>query len=199
LEVVPMEGWTRDMGWRDTGLTFVPPSPNLPTPASCAVYPGMVLFEGTGLSEGRGTTRPFELSGAPWLDPHDVVAAVQEGDRVGAHLRPCWFEPTFHKHAGEGCGGVHIHVTEEARFRPVRTAVALLRAMQSLAPDAFSWRPPPYEYEERLLPIDILWGGEGLRSGIEAGASVDDILAGEAGDTADFGERVGPYRLYLEG
>ncbi len=196
LEVVPMEGWGRAMEWADTGLPFVPPSPNLPTPDSCAVYPGMVLFEGTGLSEGRGTTRPFEMAGAPHLEPHALVGAVDAADRQGVHLRPCWFEPTFQKHAGHVCGGVQLHVTDRREFRPVRTAVALLCAMRAQAPDLFSWRSPPYEYEECLMPIDILWGSGELRTGIEAGASIDSITSGTEEQCAEFSAALEPYRLY---
>lgn len=196
LEVVPMEGWRREMTWEDTGLPYVLPSPNLPTPGSCAVYPGMVLVEGTNLSEGRGTTRPFELVGAPWLDPWALVEAVAPGDVAGARLRPCWFEPTFQKHAGALCGGVQIHVDDRAAFRPVLTAVALFRAMKDQAPDGFGWRPPPYEYEERLMPIDILWGHSGLREGIDGGASVAEILRGCEEECAAFGTASAGLRLY---
>jgi uncharacterized protein YbbC (DUF1343 family) len=196
LEVVAMERWDRTMKWADTGLPFVPPSPNLPTPDSCAVYPGMVLFEGTDLSEGRGTTRPFELAGAPHLEPYALAEAVDDTDRAGVHLRPCWFEPTFQKHAGHVCGGVQLHVTDRREFRPVRTAVALLCAMRAQAPDLFSWRSPPYEYEERLMPIDILWGSGGLRTGIEAGASIDAIMSGTEEQSAEFSGALEPYRLY---
>ena len=196
LEVVPMEGWSRAMQWADTGLPFVPPSPNLPTPDSCTVYPGMVLFEGTDLSEGRGTTRPFEIAGAPHLEPHELAGAVDAADRMGVHLRPCWFEPTFQKHAGHVCGGVQLHVTDHRDFRPVRTAVALLRAMRAQAPELFSWRSPPYEYEERLMPIDILWGSGGLRVGIEAGSSVDAIMSGIENQCAEFSGAVERYHLY---
>ena len=127
LDVIPMDGWRRDMFWEDTGLPYVLPSPNLPTPDSCVVYPGMVLVEGTNLSEGRGTTKPFELVGAPYLDPYALVEAVSSEDTVGATLRPCFFEPTFQKHAGVMCGGVQIHVTDPRAFRSVRAGHILLR------------------------------------------------------------------------
>ena len=196
LEVVPMDGWRRDMSWEDTGLPYVLPSPNLPTPDSCVVYPGMVLVEGTNLSEGRGTTKPFELVGAPYLDPYALVEAVSSEDTVGATLRPCFFEPTFQKHAGVMCGGVQIHVTDPRAFRSVRAAVGLFRAMKDQAPDDFGWRPPPYEYEERLMPIDILWGHGGLREGIDGGASTADILRGVDGECSTFDDGSRPYRLY---
>jgi len=196
LEVVPMDGWSREMTWADTRLPYVLPSPNLPTPASCAVYPGMVLVEGTNLSEGRGTTKPFELVGAPYLDPWALAEAVAPEDVAGARLRPCFFEPTFQKHAGALCGGVQIHVEDPAVFRSVRTAVALFRAMEDQAPDGFGWRPPPYEYEERLMPIDILWGHAGLREGIDGGASVSEILRGCEEECAAFRRETEKLLLY---
>lgn len=197
LEVVRMEGWSRDDTWSDTGLPWVLPSPNLPTPESCIVYPGMVLIEGTDLSEGRGTTKPFELVGAPYLDPFAWVEAVDPADAPGLALRPCWFEPTFQKHAGRRCGGVQLHVLDAPSVRSVRTAVALLLAARDLAADAFSWRLPPYEYEETLMPIDILWGHAGLREGIGGGATVDAILeSGEEGRGA-FRREVEPFLLYV--
>ena len=195
LTVVPCSGWHRWMSWDDTGLPWVPPSPNLPTPTSCDVYPGMVLFEGTLLSEGRGTTRPFEFFGAPWLDPEKLAEAVQ-GLGEGLALRPCHFEPTFQKHQGEVCGGAQLHVTSRERVRSVRAAAALLAACRSVGPDPFPWRPPPYEYEETLMPIDILWGHDGLRMGIEAGSGPDEILAGVDVELTRFGAEVEPDLLY---
>ena len=196
LEVISMDGWRREMFWEDTGLAWVLPSPNLPTPDSCVVYPGMVLVEGTNLSEGRGTTKPFELVGAPYLDPYALAETVSPDDTPGAVLRPCFFEPTFQKHAGVLCGGVQIHVKDRRAFRSVRTAVALFRAMKDQAPDGFGWRPPPYEYEERLMPVDILWGNGGLREGIDGGAPVAEILRGVEAECTAFEDKSAPYRLY---
>lgn len=196
LEVVPCEGWRRDAWWDDTRLPWVMPSPNLPTLDSCVVYPGMVLLEGTNLSEGRGTTRPFEIFGAPWLDPHRLAAALASHELPGVRFRPCWFEPTFQKHAAEVCGGAQLHVTERESFDPIRTATTILRVCRDLAPDDFAWRPPPYEYEETLMPIDILWGHDGLRTGIDAGLSVDAILDGVADEAAAFAEEAAAYALY---
>jgi len=193
---VPCDGWRRHMTWCDTGLPWVLPSPNLPTPESCLVYPGMVLLEGTNLSEGRGTTRPFELFGAPYLEPHDLLEALRPRLGPGVVVRPCHFEPTFQKHAGAVCGGGQLHVTEPQRFESVATAVAVLAAVKEVAGDAFGWREPPYEYEERLAPIDILWGHDGLRSGIDAGADVGEILDGVDDELAAFERSVGPYLLY---
>ncbi len=196
LTVIPCEGWQRDMSWSDTGLPWVMPSPNLPTPDSCVVYPGMVLLEGTNLSEGRGTTRPFELFGAPWLDPTALVARVTHARLPGVVFRPCHFEPTFQKHAGSLCGGAQLHVTDPDAFEPVRTAVEILVAARKLAPYDFAWGQPPYEYEEELAPIDILWGGAGLRQGVDAGCSAAEILAGVDGELEAFGTSVPEYLLY---
>jgi len=195
LEVVPMEGWTRSMLWPDTGLPWVMPSPNLPTPDSSLVYPGMVLVEGTNLSEGRGTTRPFELVGAPFLDGYALAEALESAGSPGARYRPCGFEPTFQKHAGRVCSGVQIHVTDPGRFDSIRTAVALLKAAREQSPE-FAWRPPPYEYEETLMPIDILWGHQGLREGIDAGLSTDQVLEGTPGECTAFRQECSPYLLY---
>ncbi len=199
LDVVQMEGWRRDLLWPETTLPFVLPSPNLPTADSCVVYPGTVLVEGTNLSEGRGTTRPFETVGAPFLDGNefaDVTAAALGGSIPGATLRACSFEPTFQKHAGEVCGGVQIHVTDPNKFRPIETTVAMCRAARQLAPDAFAWIPPPYEYEETLMPIDILWGHEGLRTGVDGGDEVAVIMAGCEQECANFRASTAPHRLY---
>jgi uncharacterized protein YbbC (DUF1343 family) len=196
LEVLPMEGWHRDMGWSETGLPWVLPSPNLPTPASCTVYPGMVLVEGTNLSEGRGTTKPFELVGAPWIEGRALALRMRAEELPGVWFRACSFEPTSQKHAGRLCGGVQLHVIDAATFRPVRTAVALLRAARDLAPADFAWRVPPYEYEERLMPIDILWGHDGLRHGLDAGSSVDEMLRGVDEECAAFAASTEAYRLY---
>jgi uncharacterized protein YbbC (DUF1343 family) len=196
LEVVPCDGWRRSTLWGETGLPWVMPSPNLPTAASCAVYPGMVLLEGTNLSEGRGTTRPFELFGAPYVDPQALAQVLDGRLGAGVRLRPCHFEPTFQKHAGTTCGGGQLHVLEEHAFRPVHAAVALLVACRAIAPNAFDWRPPPYEYEERLMPIDILWGHDGLRTGVDGGASAEEILEGADAECVAFSQSVEPYLLY---
>jgi len=196
LEVIPCGDWRRESMWPDTGLPWVLPSPNLPTPDSCRVYPGMVLLEGTNLSEGRGTTRPFEIFGAPWLAPHPLVDALEAKDLPGVRFRPCRFEPTFQKHAGSMCGGAQIHVTDAGVFRPVRTAVTVLHTARALAPDAFAWRDPPYEYEDVLMPIDILWGHDGLRTGIETERSVDELMEGVGAEAARFARAVEDYLLY---
>ncbi|PYM98359.1 MAG: DUF1343 domain-containing protein [Candidatus Rokuibacteriota bacterium] len=167
LTVVPMTGWRRWMLWEDTGLPWVAPSPNMPTPDTARVYPGGCLIEATNLSEGRGTTRPFEWIGAPYLDAHRYAAALERLRLPGVRFRPARFLPTFQKWAGRLCGGVQVHVTDRARFKPFLTGLAEIAVARRLAPRQFAWRRPPYEFEKRLLPIDILCGTDGVRKAIE--------------------------------
>ena len=158
VEVVKMTGWKRRMTWPETGRTWVPTSPNLPRYEGCTVYPGQVLLEGTKLSEGRGTTTPFEVFGAPFLRPAKLLEELTPFKLTGVKLRPIRFEPTFHKWRGKSCGGLYLHVTDETTFRPLRTTLALLTAIRRLWPKEFAWRDPPYEYEKVKKPIDILFG-----------------------------------------
>jgi uncharacterized protein YbbC (DUF1343 family) len=174
LEVVAMRGWTRDQYFDATGLPWVLPSPNIPTLESAIVYPGTVLFEGTNLSEGRGTTKPFELLGAPWVEPERESAALNALGLPGVHFRPALFEPTFHKHAKVPCGGCQVHVTDRRQFRPVETGVALVDVFRR-AGDGFAWREPPYEYEHTIPPIDILYGSAALRDRLGAGTGAREI------------------------
>ena len=196
VSVLPCRGWRRAADWGATGLPWVMPSPNLPTTDSCTVYPGMVLLEGANLSEGRGTTRPFELFGAPWLDSMALTSRLRAAELPGVVFRPCHFEPTFQKHAGRLCGGAQLHVTDAGSFQPVRTAVEVLATARALAPDRFGWREPPYEYEETLPPIDILWGHDGLRTGIDAGACSTEIMEGTEAEMEQFARSAAPHMLY---
>jgi uncharacterized protein YbbC (DUF1343 family) len=168
LTVVPMRGWRRAMLWEDTGLPWVAPSPNMPTPDTARVYSGGCLIEGTNLSEGRGTTRPFEWIGAPYLDAERFAAALERERLPGVRFRPARFLPTFQKWAGRLCEGVQIHVTDAARFKPFLTGLAEIAVARRLAPRGFAWRRPPYEFEKRLLPIDILCGTDVVRRAIES-------------------------------
>ncbi len=186
LTVVEMSGWQRSMYWDETGLPWVIPSPNMPTLDTAVVYPGMVLFEGTNLSEGRGTTRPFELSGSPWTDARALAERMNALELPGVKFRPVGFEPTFQKHAHQACGGCQVHVTDRRAFRPVLAGVALLAAYHALNPQEFGWRNPPYEYEEVKMPIDILAGSDRLRIQVEAGTSARDIAASWKAGVADF-------------
>ena len=196
LHVVPMDGWRRPMYHDDTGLPWVIPSPNLPTLDSAIVYPGAVLFEGTRLSEGRGTTRPFELIGAPWIDGERLADAMNAKRLAGVHFRPVFFEPTFQKHAKQTCGGCQIHVLDRARFRPLRVAVELMAEFKRQDPARFSWREPPYEYEHDKQPIDILYGSDRLRKAIDAGGDVGALIEGWAADEAAFRKIREKYLLY---
>ncbi|MBW8866828.1 MAG: DUF1343 domain-containing protein [Acidobacteria bacterium] len=175
LEVIAMEGWTREMYWDATGLTWIISSPNIPTFDTTTVYPGAVLFEGTNVSEGRGTTRPFELIGAPWVIAERFAEALNRRELPGVFFRPALFEPTFHKHAKQGCGGCQIHMRDRWTFRPVEAGVVLIEAFRSASPEQFAWKPPPYEYEFDKMPIDCLAGSSVLRDQIESGVSARDI------------------------
>ena len=196
LEVIRMEGWRRDMYADATGLPWVMPSPNMPTLDTAIVYPGTVLFEGVMISEGRGTTRPFELVGAPWIEAERFAREMNTLQLPGAFFRPAVFEPTFQKHAKQACGGCQIHVTDRAAFRPVLTGVALIAMFHKTNPSTFAWRQPPYEYEHDKMPIDILAGSAALRQQIEAGVSGAEIAAGWAEDEATFRQLRKEYLLY---
>lgn len=169
LTVVPVEGWRRSMTWAETGLPWVPPSPNMPTPDTALVYPGGCLVEGTNLSEGRGTTRPFELVGAPFLDGAALAASLGRRHLPGVAFRAAHFIPTFHKWRGRPCQGVQVHVTDARRFRPVVTYLALIAEARRLAPRRFRWRRPPYEYERTILPFDLLAGDDTTRHALTRG------------------------------
>ena len=196
LEVVRMDGWSREQYFDETGLTWVMPSPNLPTLDSAIVYPGTVLFEGTNVSEGRGTTRPFELVGAPWIDPEPFAADLNARGLRGVWFRPAAFEPTFHKHAGVLCGGCQIHVTDRRTFQPVAVAVELVEAFRRAGPGQFTWRDPPYEYELVKPPIDILFGSARLREALAGGRPARDLEAEMQTEAARFFEWRRPWLLY---
>jgi uncharacterized protein YbbC (DUF1343 family) len=200
LTVMACEGWNRTQLWRDTGLPWVLPSPNMPTPETALVYPGGCLVEGTNLSEGRGTTRPFELWGAPWLDPHRLAAdAAATPFAAGCLLRPAAFTPTFHKHAGRACLGVQPHVTDPDRFRPAALYAALLLLARRQDPARFAWRTEAYEFVTDPIAIDLLFGSGAERALIEAD-DLDDLTARIEGDwaveAAAFRERRAPFLLY---
>jgi len=196
LSVIEVGGWRRWMTFSDTGLPWVLPSPNMPTEQTALVYPGMCLLEGTNLSEGRGTTRPFEIFGAPFIEPFALVKRLETLRLPGVKFRPLDFLPTFQKHAGILCGGAQIHVLDQKTFRPYRTAVYILRTVRDLYGAKLQWRLPPYEYETEKLPIDILAGTSRLRIMID---NLEPIAAFEAwfqADEALFAEQRRPYLLY---
>jgi uncharacterized protein YbbC (DUF1343 family) len=196
LDVVRMEGWSRTTYADGTGLPWVMPSPNMPTLDTAIVYPGTVLFEGTMLSEGRGTTRPFELVGAPWIEAERFAAQMNGLGLPGVYFRPAGFEPTFQKHAKQPCGGCQIHVTDRDAFRPVFTGVALIDTLRRLDTDRFAWRQPPYEYEHDKMPIDILAGSGTLRQQIESGVPVTEIAASWKDDETGFERFRRPFLMY---
>jgi uncharacterized protein YbbC (DUF1343 family) len=198
LSVVPLTGWRRRMRFPDTGLPWVAPSPNLPTPAAALVYPGQVIWEGTNVSEGRGTTQPFELFGAPFLDPAAIAAEMGGLRPPGAILRPQVFEPVAGKWAGAPCRGFQLHVVDPERFRAYPTALNLLRAVIATAGEAFQWKAPPYEYEYERLPMDLILGDRRLRERIAEGASVSALEREWAPELEAFRERIGRYRMYPE-
>lgn len=175
LDVVPMKGWERWMGYPDTGLNWVAPSPNLPTPTSALVYPGQVIWEGTNISEGRGTTQPFELFGAPFIDPGSLLRRVGANDLAGVILRPAAFEPTSNKWAGKVCRGFQMHVDQPGRFLPYRTSLSLLQAVCLGHGEDFTWSTPPYEYEYERMPIDLILGDRALREAVGAGVPIADL------------------------
>lgn len=193
LRVVPMHGWQRSMGWGATGLPWVPPSPNMPTPDTARVYPGGCLLEGTLLSEGRGTTRPFEIWGAPALDG---VALARARVVEGAVLRPLRFRPTFHKHAEKDCGGVQVHVTDANTFRPYATYLRLIAEARRLMGDAFRWRTDPYEYVADRPAIDLLTGGPDYRRAVDANEDLDPLLAADAAAAGRFAQQRASHLLY---
>ncbi len=196
LKVVEMKGWRRKMSHEQTGLPWVMPSPNMPTVDTAYVYPGGCLVEGTNLSEGRGTTRPFELVGAPWLDPWALARDLAREKIPGVTFRATWFTPTFQKHAGLACGGVQLHVTDRGRFPSFLTYALLIHHARRQAPERFAWRDPPYEYEQVKRPIDILFGTDVVRKAIDSGTSPRKLAGGWKKERDEFRHRRARYLLY---
>lgn len=196
LDVVWMDGWRRDQDFEATGLPWVLPSPNMPTVDAAFVYPGGCLLEGTNLSEGRGTTRPFEIFGAPFVDGRKLAAVLQAWNLPGCRFRPLDFQPTFHKFAGQVCGGVQVHVTDRAVFESVATYTAAISAISEMWPEGFAWKQPPYEYEQTKLPIDILAGGTRWREQLEAGLSPWQMKAGWLEELRAFADMAEAHRHY---
>ncbi|MDY6905882.1 MAG: DUF1343 domain-containing protein [Thermodesulfobacteriota bacterium] len=198
LAVVPMQNWRRSLYFTDTGLPWVPPSPNLPTPGSAMVYPGQVLWEGTNVSEGRGTTRPFEVFGAPFLENRILPEHIPAEAMDGIVLRPVTFEPTSNKWAGTPCHGFHIHVTERDKYKSYTASLALMQAVMALHGDQFEWTPPPYEYEFEKQPIDLIIGDTAVRNQLAALAPLETITAGWQDDLQAFDRLRKEYFLYRD-
>ncbi|MBN2032592.1 MAG: DUF1343 domain-containing protein [Deltaproteobacteria bacterium] len=193
LHVVPMRGWRRTMIWRETGLRWVMPSPNMPVPETAQVYPGQVLWEGTNVSEGRGTCRPFEIFGAPFLDLHSIIKGVGDKEQRGFALQQVSFRPTFHKWQGKICKGFMLHITSPKKCRPYSLSLALLREILYRHRPDFTWKNPPYEYEYQRLPIDLILGDSTLRQRLEDGISIEGIWDDEL---KSYKEWRAPYLLY---
>jgi uncharacterized protein YbbC (DUF1343 family) len=198
LTVVPCQGWRRGMQARDTGLPWVFPSPNMPTPETALVYPGMCLLEGTNLSEARGTTRPFELFGAPWLDADRLVAALEAERLPGVRFRPASFVPTWDKHAGQRCHGAELVVRDGEAFRPFRTGLAVVAAARAQDPSRFAWRRAPYEFVEDVPAFDLLCGSARERAALEAGRGWRELAPAWAREERAFARRRGRFLLYRE-
>lgn len=186
LECVPMEGWSRELWFDETNAPWVIPSPNMPSVAAATVFPGTVHVEGTQLSEGRGTTLPFELVGAPYVDPERVAKKLARLNLPGVYFRSCVFRPTFQKHAHQSCGGVQLHVTDRAAFEPVISGIAVVKMIHDLYRDDFKWKLPPYEYEYEKNPFDVIAGTSSLREAFERGDSLDEIESSWQQPLAEF-------------
>ena len=196
LEIVPMRGWERQHWLDETDAPWVMPSPNMPTLDAATVFSGTVHFEGTQVSEGRGTTKPFELIGAPYIDPDEYAEKLTDLALPGVVFRSCAFQPTFQKHAKVTCGGVQIHVVDRDRFDPVVTGIAMVKVAHDLYPNEFLWKVPPYEYVFDKNPFDVISGTNKIREAIEQGADLANITGGWKEGVAKFEEQRAPYLLY---
>lgn len=196
LNIVKMRGWKREMWYDQTGLNWVLPSPNMPTLDTATVYCGMCLLEGTNLSEGRGTTRPFEIFGAPWIDADRFAKELNSLKLAGCVFRPCCFVPTFNKYAGQVCCGVQIHVTDRKRFKPFFTGVAVVSVARALYPSEFQWKKGVYEFEKKKLAFDLLCGTDKIRKMIEDNYPLSEIEHFWKPDEIKFSEMRAPYMLY---
>jgi len=196
LEVIPMKGWNRKMFFQDTGLAWIPPSPNLPSPLSAMVYTGQVLWEGTNVSEGRGTTQPFEIFGAPFINTKLLLSTLGGNRLPGATLRPVVFEPISNKWKGSRCKGFQIHVTDPYKFKPYITTLRLLQAVIFHHKDRFHWKLPPYEYEFKRHPIDLIIGDKGIRRSIENFDEINNIENSWMDDLKGFMEISRKFHLY---
>ena len=196
LEVIPMTGWKREYWHDDTDAPWVLPSPNMPTLDSATVFPGTVHFEGTQISEGRGTTKPFELIGAPYIDPDAYADALNDLGLAGVFFRSCVFQPTFQKHAGVSCGGVQIHVTDRDLFEPWFAGIAMTKFAHDMYPNHFRWKIPPYEYVYDKNPFDVISGTAKIREAFEKGTKLDVINDETKAPLAEFKELREAFLLY---
>ena len=187
LKTIPMEGWERPMWYDQTGLPWVPPSPNVPSLSTATVYPGMCLIEGTLLSEGRGTTIPFEQVGAPYINAKTLAEKLNEKNLPGLFFRPQYFKPQFQKWNGQVCGGVQLHITNREQIKPLLTGIVVLCSVKELYPNDFAWRTEPYEFVSDRLAIDLLYGNPTLREKIESGTLlINDLESTWEEETREF-------------
>jgi uncharacterized protein YbbC (DUF1343 family) len=196
LQIIPCQGWRRTMLFPATGLTWVMPSPNMPTFDTALVYPGMCLIEGTNLSEGRGTTRPFEIVGFPGINSEKLANRLNALQLTGVYFRPVTFKPTFQKHAGQVCGGVQLHVTDAMQFQPVRTGLAVLIELRQAANDRFRWRAEMYEFVTNPIAIDLLFGSDRERKAVEAGVDWREIAVEWEAEEGEFRMRRQQFLMY---
>jgi len=187
LTVIPMEGWKREMWYDETNLPWVIPSPNMPTLATATVYPGQVLLEGTNVSEGRGTTKPFELFGAPWIDGLKLIEELNRLNLPGVKFREAWFTPTFSKFKGELCGGAQIHVVDRTSYKSFDTSLFIIKAIMNIYPESFTFHE---EYFDKIM------GTSRIREALEKGVAVEDIIKGYERELRDFSQLRKPYLLY---
>ncbi len=195
LEIIKLQGWKRELYYSDTNLDWILPSPNLPTPESCVVYPGQVIFEGTNISEGRGTTIPFEQFGAPYIDSFEIANKVTDKIK-GAYLRPVKFEPVAGKWGKKTCNGFHIHVYDKNIFKPYKTSLILLQEIIRRCKDDFKFKSPPYEYEYKKLPMDLILGSSEIRKKIENMEDIDIIEQSWQKDLNNFIKTSKEFYLY---
>jgi uncharacterized protein YbbC (DUF1343 family) len=196
ITVIKMRGWKRAAFFSDTGLVWTAPSPNMPCFSTALIYPGMCLLEGTNVSEGRGTTKPFEIFGAPWIEPYSLARALGKCHIAGAVFRPTCFIPTFHKYRGQLCGGLQIHVIDPRRFSPVTAGLHIVRTIRKLHADHFRWRRPPYEFEKERMPFDILIGNSWIRKDLERNSTIGAIQKKWQPQLNKFKETRKQYLLY---
>jgi uncharacterized protein YbbC (DUF1343 family) len=198
ITVISLKGWRRHMLWKDTALRWIMPSPNMPLLETAQVYPGQVIWEGTNISEGRGTCRPFEIFGAPFIDPFMLKEAVASEDIEGCYLQEYYFRPTFNKWKGKLCGGFMIQVLNPIIYRPYRTSLSLLKTIVEAYRDEFAWRKPPYEYDFKRLPIDLIFGDSSIRVTLEQGKNINELLEDCSKELEGFLESRRPYLIYKE-
>ena len=196
LEIVKMENWERDMYFDDTKLNFIFPSPNLPTVSSTIVYPGQVIWEATNISEGRGTTLPFEIFGAPFLNISKILNYVKKSKIEGIVLRPIVFEPTYNKWKNKKCFGFQLHITDRKKYKPYKTTLILMQAILNFSNNEFSFNNPPYEYEFEKLPIDLIIGNKDIRKKIEALDNIEKVEASWLEELRDFEKIKREFHLY---